>query len=283
VNKYLRRIYFPMTVPHPERIGNYAHLIKYHQVDAIAHGEVQAVRYKIVTPFPSLAGKRIVFVSDFHYQDTARDRRLAQLAASLADGFAPEVLIFGGDVCAHADDIGVMPQLLKLFRDIGQVRVAVPGNWERGKTWLKRGCWDKIYADAGFAFLSNQALIYDDLYLYGTDDLRGTPKLPEELLTGRFNILISHRPDTVVALDIRDRLQHFPLILCGHTHGGQVRFPMLGPVYASSSYGCKFDYGLFERRPFGSKMIVTSGVGNLSNILRFNCRREIVLIELENS
>ena len=69
-----------------------------------------------------------------------------------------------------------------------------------------------------------------------------------------------------------------PLILAGHTHGGQVRIPFIGAVATSDGWGDGFSYGAYR---FGrTLMIVTSGLGTTFLPVRFNCLPEIVVVNI---
>ena len=140
--------------------------------------------------------------------------------------------------------------------------------------------WASICRQGGVEFLCNQSWNDDVFYFYGCDDLAlGAPQLPRRWSGDKTNVLLVHRPDTVIAMDVADSLRGVTLAVCGHTHGGQIRLPFIGPIYASSRYGCALSYGQFEREQFGTRMIVSSGISNQSLRWRFNCRREVVLIE----
>ena len=157
--------------------------------------------------------------------------------------------------------------------------ITVPGNWERGKFWMPISLWNKLFEQAGFQFLCNQSWRDDTLYVYGCDDVgRGTPRLPGVWPSRQTVILLAHNPDTVIALDNGDAFDGVRLACCGHTHGGQVRLPFIGPLFTPSRYNCRFAYGEFRRRKTDTRMIVTSGLGNLSLPWRFRCRREVVFI-----
>jgi predicted MPP superfamily phosphohydrolase len=86
-------------------------------------------------------------------------------------------------------------------------------------------------------------------------------------------IALSHNPDTSVELD---PLQP-DLILSGHTHGGQVRIPLLGPLYLNV-FNRHHDQGLFHLK--NSRLYVCRGIGYIHRI-RFNCRPEIPIFRLE--
>lgn len=277
---FIRSIYYPLTVPHPERLRRWSRKIGYGSATVVSSGKVSVIRYLIPAPFPGAKGRRIAFAADFHYCGKARDRSLAALAAKLVREWQPDVLCFGGDLVADASELNALPELLEQFRNAAPLMLAVPGNWERGKTWLHDDYWLELYDRFGIRYLCNAGLDTGDFYYYGCDDLgNGEPRLPARWPEDKAIVLLSHRPDTVVALDAFHALKPVELILCGHTHGGQIRFPLIGPVYASSMYGCRLDYGLFERRGQTPRMIVSSGISNRSCGIRFNCRREVVQIE----
>ncbi|MCH2114431.1 MAG: metallophosphoesterase [Pirellulales bacterium] len=71
--------------------------------------------------------------------------------------------------------------------------------------------------------------------------------------------------------------QHFDLALAGHTHGGQLRLPILGPVACPSRYGTRYACGVF--RDGNTVMHVSRGVSSKMP-LRWNCPPEIALLEL---
>ena len=72
------------------------------------------------------------------------------------------------------------------------------------------------------------------------------------------------------------------LIVCGHTHGGVIRVPLLGPLYTHEGglfpeRGGDFVYGRYDVA--GSPLIVSSGLEH-SNILRINNQPELVIIDI---
>src|SRR5262249_37650628 len=85
-------------------------------------------------------------------------------------------------------------------------------------------------------------------------------------------ILLSHNPDS------KDALDSFPweLMLSGHTHGGQVVFPLLGPVFAPVA-DKRYVEGL---KPWQDRQLhVTRGIGSIRGI-RFLCRPEVSMLLL---
>jgi predicted MPP superfamily phosphohydrolase len=106
------------------------------------------------------------------------------------------------------------------------------------------------------------------------------PKLKSVLGSGapaRFTILLYHSPD----LAPQAAMAGVDLMLSGHTHGGQVRLPGLGAVYAASLYGKRFEAGryLLDRMIlYVSRGIGMEGAG--APRVRFLCKPEIILWEI---
>ena len=93
------------------------------------------------------------------------------------------------------------------------------------------------------------------------------------------NILLEHNPDVIEMFKSDGFLkENITLLLAGHTHGGQVWFPVLGSLIVPSSYGQKYAYGhkTFE----GIDMFVTTGIGESVLPIRFLVPPEIALIEV---
>ena len=87
-------------------------------------------------------------------------------------------------------------------------------------------------------------------------------------------IALEHSPDIleVITGDLMIS-KDLSLILAAHTHGGQVRFPILGAPIVSSSYGQKYTRGLIKQN--GVQMFVTSGIGESILPFRFLVPPEI--------
>ena len=224
---------------------------------------------------------RIGFVSDLHGDGTSGSRTHIRAIVDLLQKNPVDILLIGGDVSGDADMIEMIPEMLLPLSSCVPRTFAVPGNWERGKEWIPLKKWKDLFAAGGVELLVHEYRTFGPFEIYGVDDpAAGNPIPPRKWQDGKLKILLSHRPDTVIELteDLQECLPD--LILCGHTHGGQIRFPFIGPVFAASIYGCALDYGLFRCRKTETRMVVSSGIGQLSFPWRIGCRREIVIIEL---
>jgi hypothetical protein len=104
----------------------------------------------------------------------------------------------------------------------------------------------------------------------GADDLKGTLK---KVRTDDPLILLAHEPDIFTRVPER-----VSLTLCGHTHGGQVRLPLIPPVWVPSAYGARFAYGHIVEND--RHLIVSGGLGCSALPIRFGVPPEIVRVTL---
>ena len=91
-------------------------------------------------------------------------------------------------------------------------------------------------------------------------------------------ILSMHEPDYFDNVGgLPDSLTRPILQVSGHTHGGQVCAPFIGPILLPS-WGKKYPAGLFGTP--GRQLYVTRGVGTIGPSARFLCRPEVTLLTL---
>jgi predicted MPP superfamily phosphohydrolase len=124
-------------------------------------------------------------------------------------------------------------------------------------------------------------------WLAGLDDpLEGIPNpelaIPESIrnLPHEPIVLLCHAPDYVDDLLTSPAGRALSLVLAGHTHGGQIRVPLVGPL-ALPPLGRKYVEGWFR---FGSlQLYVNRGLGTVGVPIRFNCPPEIALLTLRSA
>jgi predicted MPP superfamily phosphohydrolase len=110
----------------------------------------------------------------------------------------------------------------------------------------------------------------------GHNRFRGEDDLPGTLARVRTDdpiLLLVHEPD--IFPRVPDRVA---LTLAGHTHGGQIRLPLLWPSFVPSAYGARYAYGhiIEEHR----HMVVSGGLGTSIVPLRLGVPPEIVHVEV---
>lgn len=92
-------------------------------------------------------------------------------------------------------------------------------------------------------------------------------------------IVLEHSPDILEVLHYHKTLgKDFKLMLAGHTHGGQVWFPVIGTPVVPSSYGQKYSYG--HKRENGMDIFVTTGIGTSILPFRFMMPPEIAVLTI---
>lgn len=101
-------------------------------------------------------------------------------------------------------------------------------------------------------------------------------QVPLEHPKGRpFRIAVSHSPDQYPWARFHD----VDLMLAGHTHGGQIRFPLIGPIFSPSQFGVRYAAGTFYESP--TLMHVSRGLSG-TRPLRFNCPPELAKLVLRS-
>ena len=220
---------------------------------------------------------RVVQVSDLHLEKF--DGYFQKVADGVA-GLSPDVIVLTGDYLEEERNIrGVLAFLRQLKAPHGVF--AVQGNWEYWSR-LEGENLRRHFAGAGVRLLINERADIEvggqQLSLLGLDypssgdQLR---RLQEQADPKRFNLLLSHVPGFP-----HEQLQrHIGLILCGHTHGGQVRLPLLPPLYLPRFSG-RFVAGLYRVGQYHVPLYVNRGIGTSVLPVRLACRPEITLVEL---
>lgn len=135
----------------------------------------------------------------------------------------------------------------------------------------------------GVTVLVNQSVRLEvhgnSVFIGGTDDPLTQhvdfERIFHDMKPNSLNLLLAH------GLDCLLKLSHHGLdfVFAGHTHGGQLRFPLLGPIFCDSKLPRKFIDGLHEYK--GMKTFVSRGLGaSRLTFPRLLCRPEAVWFEL---
>lgn len=189
----------------------------------------------------------------------------------------PDLVLLSGDYlqCWSREDRAREAEALRAaLRDSGiRPRLgafAVDGDCEG------RG-WAELFRGTTITPLRGVAQVSSEVRLQGlslTESARGAPPLPP---TDQLRIVLGHRPDFSLAPVEGD------LLLAGHTHGGQVQLPLIGPLVTLSDVSRSAAGGTPTRLPSGATLIVSRGVGMermTAPRLRFLCRPELLVVEV---
>jgi predicted MPP superfamily phosphohydrolase len=256
----------------------YTRVVEPHWVD------VETISLRLPGLAPRLAGKRIVQLSDLHLCEFFSAERLMSIMPTV-NQLRPDWVILTGDYVG--DQSSAAQGLVEPLRRIEAPIYASLGNHDY---WSHVQTVTAMLEEGNARVLRNTATPLDDgLWLAGVDDLwSGRPDLKQtldEIPTDVTTLLLAHEPDffdTVVQQQAPVAAQ-----FSGHSHGGQVRLPLLkrgvdglhsyAPILPR--YGQRYPIGL---RQVGVRQVYTSrGLGLWPMPFRFNCRPEITLITLE--
>lgn len=230
---------------------------------------------------------RLLHVGDLHLErETARERQLNALIEHLK----PDVILFSGDFVnlsytwdaqAKADirrvigawhaPLGVycvpgtpvvepLPRVLEFVQGLENLTL-LPNRWTTVETQV------------GFVHIFGHITTHD----LPTDrrSLAEAPLSPGDGL----KIMLTHAPDIAPEAAAAG----FDLYLCGHTHGGQIRLPLIGAIFSSSHLGKRFIMGRYQvgkMTLYTTRGIGMEGLG--APRARFLCPPEIVLWEIRS-
>jgi hypothetical protein len=231
---------------------------------------------------PEFAGYRIVHFSDIHMDDWMTAARLAGIVETI-NAQQPDLIAFTGDlVTRHIDRYAadLVTTLSQLSARDGVV--AVLGNHDH---WTDATMARRILHAAGIQALDNAVHTVrrgaGTLHVGGVDDYwqqqARLDQVLDDLPDEGAAILLAHEPDFA---DVTAASGRFDLQLSGHTHGGQVCWPLVGPLVLPR-YGRKYPLGRYQ---VGAMIQYTNrGVGMVQPQVRLNCRPEVTVFTLQGA
>jgi predicted MPP superfamily phosphohydrolase len=228
---------------------------------------------------PDAPPVRFVHLSDLHI---ARLRRRHGRLVECVNGWQPDFVCLTGDLVTRSpaswDVLGELGGRLQAKHGV----FACPGNWEI-KTGLRSEAMRRLGEECGVTFLINESRILrtaaGSLQLCGIDDLaRGWPVWEDTLAAddgADYTILMAHAP---IAARLLPQGAGVDLMLSGHTHGGQIRVPLVWKLFLPSCHGDLVD-GL--RTTDWGAVYVNRGFGAAPRLpLRFRCPSEAAFFTL---
>lgn len=245
-------------------------------------------------------GLKIVMISDIHGGSNDVDTEKIDLVVKKANEENADLIVLLGDFVSqtrndHAElkmpieDIADRLKPLKAEYGV----FAVLGNHD---IWNDAGNIAAVLESRGIRVLEHEVATIDiggaDLRLLGLKDhtlvdewavySKGARRAIESSRGTGDIIALSHSPDMIRLVtgekhEVSDKLKIF---LAGHTHGGQVWFPIIGSPIVPSSYGQQYARGHISER--GVEMFVTTGVGTSILPIRFFVPPEIAVVTIKN-
>ncbi len=243
--------------------------------------DVTRVRIPLPDLPDDLVGLRIVQFSDVHlgpYMHTPFLRWIVR--AIMAQ--SPHLILFTGDMVSRDQDAD--PDKARLLASL-EAPLGVWGVLGNHDHWadpdvvhafIERYTPVRVLRNEHVPIRVGSTLLYligvDDAWVGADDAEAAFGGVPEDAV----RVVLLHEPDAVEWMPMTPRT----LQLSGHTHGGQVRLPLVGAPLLPY-LGRKYDAGLYRVR--GGWLYTNRGLGVISPPLRLNCRPEITLFILERA
>ena len=241
----------------------------------VTHHEVEIANLP-----PSFDGYRIAFLTDTHVASFMRRTFYREVIAQTMR-FDPDLVLLGGDFVTWERHIPLMAEVLLTDLAARDGIYAVLGNHDY---WANADGVVAAMTARGVRFVINRSITIRRgdgvIALAGIDEIyRGAPDV-DAALAGippqMPCIAISHHPDIVDLLEDR----RIDLLLAGHTHGGQIRFPFFGSIVVPSKHEAHYASG-FHRA--GSVLLyVSRGIGAIPP-LRILCKPEVATFVLRRA
>ncbi len=233
----------------------------------------------------------IAFISDIKYNEFMDKTRLSNMISKLTTT-SPDIVIFGGDMFSEPDknvpDSQMSKDITTILKSIEAPlgKFAILGDQDNVNEDVKKIVSQILY-DSDFEVLSDSAIRLrnensDSISLIGLNNLiNGDPK-PENAMKNinenEFNILVTHCPDAVSKSGIN--LEYIDIALAGHSLGGQIYLPVLGPIYTEEG-ATTYNRGQYDIN--GSKLYVSNGLGTSKIDMRLMTPPQVLIFRLQHT
>lgn len=229
---------------------------------------------------------RVVLISDLHLSLLKGSRFLTKIVEAV-NLEQPAIVLMAGDFVEDSDKY---ISGLSKFKNLNGVKLAVLGNHdyaiktEEITSNFNRDLGEKVctaLTQAGVKVLKNQSYTFENIV-----DILGL----EELWTGQADlkkayssvsesphpkILLVHNPDEANLISV----EKINVVMAGHTHAGQIRLPLIGPIgRIPTKLGQHYDKGFFKVG--GHDLFISSGLGESGLQVRSFNRPEVVIFEI---
>jgi predicted MPP superfamily phosphohydrolase len=244
-----------------------------------------------------LKNVKVVQISDLHIHRIGRRER--KLISTMRD-INPDLIFITGDFIDNKRGIKPLQELVDKMANPETLIIGILGNsdhecGEGGVNLLL-----KRLRESGVKMLVNETLklnvtmhhyphlknhknpdnyIYvvglDDNYTWNDNFFKAMNNVPLESPI----VLLAHAPHIVEKVNTSG----IDLVLSGHTHGGQIVVPFLGPIYLNSHCTARkrFTSGLYLDE--GTKLYVNRGIGTTVLPIRLFCKPEITLFQFASN
>lgn len=230
---------------------------------------------------------KIIHLSDTHFE---RNRISIDMLLSEIKQAQPDLIFLTGDLIDRTADLSKI-QLEEFGRSLMAIAptYAVSGNHETSSGQLTE--WENEIVSSGIILLNNKQITLTvngtQLALVGVSDESYPAEVPviAPINTDIPVLLLAHHPEYFEQYLTSNPLIQPDITFSGHAHGGQIRIPLIGPLYApGQGLFPKYSTGIYSSEVDPSKKLVVSrGIGNSIFPFRINNEPHLLVITLEQT
>ena len=239
---------------------------------------VAVLREEMVIPGLK-APLRLGFASDLHIGPTTPPVILDRAFAALAEA-GLDLLVLGGDYVFLEATQATADRLHQLAASVpAKTKVAVMGNHD---LWTRHDLLEQALTAAGVSVLINQGLYLpaphtgvgivgiDETWTGAPDGAAAFGAVPDAALT----LAIGHAPDSLRHVEGRGA----SLLLCGHTHGGQLALPGHRPILVPGPLSRAYPHGWHTIQDL--RLFVSRGLGGVEVPTRSWAPPDVLILDL---
>jgi predicted MPP superfamily phosphohydrolase len=243
-----------------------------------------APQYRLAIPHWSsgLSGLRVAVLADLHVGSPFNGIAKLERIVDLTNELKPDLIVIPGDLVIQVPGgTFVAPEataavLSRLTAPLGVWACLGNHDW-----WLDGGRVTAALERVGIRVLDDGAVRIErrgsPFWLLGITDFLTRPHNVQRAMAQVTDdapvLMFTHNPDVFPTIRTR-----FSLVIAGHTHGGQVAFPLVGRLIVPSRYGQRYAIGHIVED--GRHLFVSTGLGTSLLPVRFRVPPEVSFLEL---
>ncbi len=226
----------------------------------------------------------ILYFTDLQYGEYENQKRVENLFDEIND-LHPDIVIFGGDLMdtntEESDETKAFLVSMLQSIDAPLGKFAVYGEKDLLNDTRKQAVKD-IYKEGQVELLHNKKVSISNystsnIRLVGLTSSKGIDSSFKDISGSTYNLLVTHKPDTLADEDLASKSVSFALT--GHSHGTQISYPITGgykDVDGATTINRK------KKKNLSFDYLISSGAGNTNVNARLNATPEIVYFTLSH-